>query len=287
MLGGTRDRLQLFDQRGHLIVSGRIVGQQVIEPIAQLIVRPNEVVPKLDINEDAQSLVFDDSNLFSIDKFSGWDRVEGGGRVNAGLQYTAQVNRAGSLNVLFGQSYQLFGQNSFTVADITNTGLQSGLDKPISDYVSHITYQPNQIYSFTARARFDEATFTPERVEFESRANFDRWTFQLLYGDYAPQPLLGLPSRREGIVAAASVKLTENWIVLGSARYDIFSNQIDQSRFGLGYVDDCFMLSVNWLTGYTYTATANAAPIRNNTVMLQFSLRTLGPDTLAPVGASF
>ena len=88
-------------------------GTQTIEPIAQLILRPNETGIGKFPNEDSQSLVFDDSNLFSIDKFSGWDRVEGGSRVNAGLQYTAQVNRAGSLNVLFGQSYQLFGQNSF------------------------------------------------------------------------------------------------------------------------------------------------------------------------------
>ncbi|MFZ0606978.1 MAG: LPS-assembly protein LptD [Xanthobacteraceae bacterium] len=260
-------------------------GTQTIQPIAQLILRPNETDIGAFPNEDAQSLVFDTSNLFSIDKYSGWDRVEGGSRVNAGVQYTAQVNRAGSLNIVFGQSYALFGQNSFAVPDITDTGLDSGLDKPISDYVGSVTYQPNQVYSFTARGRFDQATFTPERMEFESRANFDRWTLQALYGDYAPQPLLGLLTRREGILAGASFKLNENWIVLGSARYDIANNQIDQSRIGLGYVDDCFMLSLNWLTGYTYTTTS--APVQNSSVMLQFSLRTLGPDVLAPVGSSF
>ncbi len=53
--------------------------------------------------------IFDASNLFRVDKFSGWDRVEGGGRANYGLQYTAQFNKAGSVNALFGQSYQLFG----------------------------------------------------------------------------------------------------------------------------------------------------------------------------------
>jgi LPS-assembly protein len=262
-------------------------GTQTIQPIAQLILRPNETDIGKFPNEDAQSLVFDTSNLFSIDKFSGWDRVEGGSRVNAGVQYTAQVNRAGSLNVLFGQSYALFGQNSFQEPDITNTGLESGLDKTISDYVGSVSYQPNQIYSFTARGRFDQATFTPERLEFESRANFDRWTLQVLYGDYAAQPLLGFLTRREGILAGASVKLTENWVALGSARFDIANDQIDQSRLGIGYIDDCFMLSVNWLTGYTYTAVANSTPVRDSTVMLQFSLRTLGPDVLAPVGASF
>jgi LPS-assembly protein len=260
-------------------------GTQTIQPIAQLILRPNETDIGRFPNEDAQSLVFDTSNLFSIDKFSGWDRVEGGSRLNAGIQYTAQVNRAGSLNIIFGQSYELFGQNSYAVPDITNTGLESGLDKRISDYVGSVTYQPNQVYSFRASGRFDEATFTPQRLEFESRATFGRWTLQALYGDYAPQPLLGLLTRREGILGGASFKLNENWVALGSLRYDIANDEFDQSRLGVGYVDDCFMLSVNWLTGYTYTLTAT--PVRNSTVMLQLSLRTLGPDVLAPVGPQF
>jgi LPS-assembly protein len=260
-------------------------GTQTIEPIAQVILRPNETDIGKFPNEDAQSLVFDTSNLFEIDKYSGWDRVEGGGRVNAGFQYTAQVNRAGSFNVMFGQSYRLFGENSFAVGDTTNTGLDSGLDKNVSDYVGSVTYQPNQVYSFTARGRFDEATFTPQRLELEARANFDRWTLQVLYGDYAAQPLLGFLTRREGLLTAASVKLTQNWILLGSARYDIENDRVDQARVGLGFVDDCFMLSVNWLSSYTYTTIAT--PVRNDTVMLQFSLRTLGPDTLAPVGATY
>ena len=104
-----------------------------------MILQPNETGIGRFPNESSQSLVFDNSNLFAIDKFSGWDRVEGGSRVNAGLQYTAQVNRAGTLNVLFGQSYQLFGQNSFQAPDITNTGLESGLDKTVSDYVGRVT----------------------------------------------------------------------------------------------------------------------------------------------------
>ncbi len=50
-------------------------GTQTIEPIAQLILRPNETQIGKWPNEDAQSLVFDDTNLFRIDKFSGRDRV--------------------------------------------------------------------------------------------------------------------------------------------------------------------------------------------------------------------
>jgi LPS-assembly protein len=259
-------------------------GTQTFEPIAQLILRPNETQIGKFPNEDAQSLVFSDSNLFSINKFSGWDRVEGGGRVNAGFEYTAQVNKAGFFNVLFGQSYQIYGLNSYAAVDPTNTGLQSGLDKTLSDYVGRVMWQPNQIFSFTARGRFDEATFTPERLEFEARANLDRWTLQLMYGDYAAQPDIGFLDRREVILTGASVKVTQNWVLLGSLRYDLAAHQFDQTRVGIGYTDDCLLVSLNYLTSYTYTG---LTPTPNNTVMLQMSLRTLGPDVISPIASSF
>src|SRR5262249_32883257 len=62
-------------------------GTQTIEPIAQLIIRPNEPDIGRLPNEDSQSLVFDDSNLFKVDKFSGYDRVEAGGRSNVRIHY--------------------------------------------------------------------------------------------------------------------------------------------------------------------------------------------------------
>jgi LPS-assembly protein len=270
-------------------------GTQTIEPIAQLILRPNETEIGKWPNEDAQSMVFSDSNLFSIDKFSGWDRVEGGGRLNAGIQYTAQVNNAGNFNALFGQSYQLYGLNSYAVADLINTGLESGLDKTFSDYVARVMYQPNSIFSFIAHARLssggydpglghDVAPFTPERLEFETRANFDRWTVQLMYGDYAPQPEIGFVNRREEVLAGAAFKVTQNWLLFGSVRYDLAVNQFEQTRVGIGYTDDCLLLSLNYITSYLYTG---STPTPNNIFMFQFSLRTLGPDVLTMGTSAF
>ena len=64
-------------------------------------------------------------------------------------------------NALFGQSYQIYGENSYSARDLTNTGLESGLDKTYSDYVGRVMYQPNQIYSFIARGRFSSGGFDP------------------------------------------------------------------------------------------------------------------------------
>jgi len=252
-------------------------GSQTLEPIAQVLLRPNETQIGQWQNEDAQSLVFDDSNLFRVNKFSGWDRSEGGGRANYGLQYTAQFNQAGSVNALFGQSYSLFGQNSFAVASPTNTGLNSGLDTTNSDYVARFSYQPNSIYMFTSRFRLGNESFTPQRIELEARANFDRWSGSILYGDYAAQPLIGILDRQQGILGTGQVKLDANWVLLGGARYDINAGKFDQTRVGLGYVDDCLILGLNYLTNYTYSGNVQA----NHTVMLQLSLRTLGGTSVS------
>jgi LPS-assembly protein len=247
-------------------------GTQTIEPIAQVIVRPDEPSIGGSPNEDSQSLVFDDSNLFKINKFSGWDRVEGGGRANVGVQYTAQFNRGGFVNAMFGQSYQLFGTNSFAVGDVTNTGLNSGLDTSRSDYVARLLYQPDQTYTFTTRYRFDQSTFELRRFEVEAAARFDRWNVNVLYGNYDAQPLIGFLTRREGILGSASVKLTSNWITSGLIRYDLDANKIVQTQFGIGYIDDCLILALNYVTNYTHSGNTS----NDQRVVMQLTLRTLG-----------
>ena len=251
-------------------------GTTTIEPIGQLIIRPNEPNAGRLPNEDAQSFTFDDSNLFSVDKFSGYDRVEGGGRANIGVQATTQFDRGGFVNVLFGQSYQLFGLNSFAVQDLTNTGLGSGLDKPASDYVARIAYQPNKIYSLIARTRLDEATGAVRRFELEGRANFDRFSLSLLYGNYDAQPELGFLNRREGIVATGSIKIATNWMLSSALRYDITNQTVNQYIIGAGYVDDCFIIAANYITDYAYTSLSYTTPVTDHRIMLQIGLRTIG-----------
>jgi len=252
-------------------------GTQTIEPIAQLVVRPNEMAIGKLPNEDAQSMIFDDTNLFSINKFSGWDRIEGGTRLNAGVQYTAQFNGAGTVNALVGQSYQLFGQNSYAVADAVNTGITSGLATPRSDYVARLAYQPDNIYTFISRVLLDQDSFRVRRVELEAKANFDRWQFQGLYGNYDAQPEIGFLTRRQGVTGQVTFKFTQNWSLLASARYDLEAHQINSHRIGLGYIDDCFAISVNYMTDYNYSGTTTT----DQKVMVIINLRTIGGSSFS------
>ena len=261
-------------------------GNQIFEPIAQVIVRPDERKKRRFPNEDAQSLVFDDTNLFEWNKFSGYDRTEGGTRLNYGAQYTLALNNGGYANALFGQSLQLYGRNSYSSGDVTNAGVNSGLDTQRSDYVGRISIAPNDGLSFTAKGRFDERTFALKRFDVSATAKIGRLTADLLYARYTAQPEIGFPKRREGIYANAKLLLGPNMFVTGTAMFDMARNQYDvpphkSARFspnfyglGVGYADDCTNFSLNYLSYLNDPASGDRT--RNQSVMLTLQLRTLG-----------
>jgi LPS-assembly protein len=127
-------------------------GTHTLTPIGQIIARPSETRIGRLPNEDAHSLVYDDTTLFDWDKFSGYDRAEGGVRANVGLQYNVTTPSGWTANALFGQSYQVAGRNSYRVPDLLNTGLQSGLDTRTSDYVGRAQVNPSDNFSSSSAA---------------------------------------------------------------------------------------------------------------------------------------
>ena len=87
-------------------------GSTTIEPIAQVIIRPNESYAGKLPNEDAQSLVFDAEQPVQRRQILGL-RPRGRRRTRQCRRAgDHEFDRGGSVKVLFGQSYQLFGLNS-------------------------------------------------------------------------------------------------------------------------------------------------------------------------------
>ncbi len=251
-------------------------GTQILEPIAQLIVRPNETQIGKFPNEDAQSLVFSDANLFSIDKYSGLDRVEGGSRVNAGIQYSMNINRFGTIGALFGQSYNIMGKNSFALTDATNVGLQSGLEHSTSDYVGRLYYQPTSNLSLTTRYLFDRSDFSLNRFEAEATTTWDRLKLSTIYASYQAQPAIGFLTRRDGIYQTATYNFEKHWSVTGGIRYDIDLNRVDLYTIGINYLDECFAL----MATYTHDNTNFLIQKPDDRFMARIMLRTLSsPDT--------
>jgi LPS-assembly protein len=247
-------------------------GTQTIEPVVQAIFRPNETQIGRFPNEDAQSLVFDDTNLFAIDKYSGYDRVEGGSRLNYGVQYAANVHRFGLINVLFGQSYHMFGRNSFSFYDLSNTGAQSGLEERTSDYVARAYFQPTGRFSFVTRFRFDKDDLSVRRFEIETRSTWDRLTLSTVYARYEAQPEIGFLIRRNGVYQTASYRFHDYWTVTGGVRYDLDRDKIDFGMLAIAYTDECFVVSANYIADYTNLVTST--PVHK--FILRVDLRTLG-----------
>jgi len=254
-----------------------------IEPIAQLIVRPNEQAVGSMPNEDAQSLVFDDTNLFAWNKFSGYDRSEGGVRLNAGAQYTMAFNRGGFANIMAGQSFQLTGQNSYAAYDVANTGADSGLQTAKSDYVGKVAFSPSSAVSFIAKGRFDETTWATKRLDLIANLTTGPVTSSISYGRYAPRPLLGFTNWREGLALSSNYKMTDNWSVNGQIVFDLarwklvptaprFS--VAATGIGLAYGDDCTTLGFSYVTTLLDPGTGTLT--RNQTFLFQLDLRTLG-----------
>ncbi len=254
-------------------ISAESWGTQTIEPRAQIIIRPNETDIGSFPNEDAQSLVFDDTNLFELSKYSGYDRVEGGSRANVGITYNAVIRGFGTVNALVGQSYSLFGKNSYAYGDMANTGLESGLETTTSDYVARFGYSPTKQLEFVSRFRFDNEDFALQRLELQGRGQIDRLGVSVTYGRYEPQPLLGYYELREGIYTTAGYKLTDNWTISGGVRYNIAESDFDYTLIGLSYIDDCLTFALNYVTDYTVNG-PGGDPV--NKVMLRIGLRTLG-----------
>jgi len=280
-------------------------GTQIIEPIAQIIARPNETRIGHLPNEDAQSLIFDDTSLFEWDKFSGYDRAEGGVRANLGLQYTVTGADGFYANVLFGQSYQVAGRNSFRQGDLANVGLDSGLESRASDYVGRFQLNPNNNFSFVTRGRFDQNDFALNRLEAGVTANFNPYlpvSTSITYARYEAQPNIGFDRRREGLLTSARWDLTPNWYVSGSVlldldRYlqarDAFAVQyafdpanavyrrmnsayVSSMTLGLGYIDECTTFSVNYSVSPRNIAVTSGEKERDHTVLLRLELRSLG-----------
>ncbi|MFT0892461.1 LPS-assembly protein LptD [Pseudochelatococcus sp. G4_1912] len=270
-------------------------GTHTLEPIAQIVARPNETRIGQLPNEDSQSVVFDDTNLFAWNKFGGYDRDEGGIRANVGLKYSVQTDSGAFGQAMFGQSYQIGGRNSYRQYDIAHAGQDSGLQNTQSDYVAGLYIAPRQGLSFLGHARFDENDFSVNRLDGQANASFGPLNTGLVFARYEAQPGLGYPYRRTGLGPSASLKMNENWSVNGSVMFDLDRDLRTRYEYSAGLTSN-YTKSNTWTPGYmslgmtyqdecvvfgvTYNSTmkdrSSGTKRSDTSVMVRLELRTLG-----------
>ena len=247
-------------------------GSHVIEPIAQIVTRTKlDREAQLDVaNEDSRSLVFDDSLLFDVDKFSGYDRIETGTRANVGVQYTIQRDEGGYLRAVFGQSYHLDGDNAYELDDSQQIN-QSGLGQDDSDYVAGLYFEPSSNLTLIAQSRFGQESFDLNRQDVYANFRTGPLSTRVNYA-YLAANENGVARDEQEILAASTLQLTRYWSVFGGIRYDLEDDFRLSDYVGLKYSDECFSLSVSYSESFIDDRDVDP----DTTVKVFFTLKHLG-----------
>lgn len=249
----------------------------IIEPIAQIYARNNEGYAGQLPNEDAQSLVFDASNLFSRNKFSGFDRVEGGTRANVGMRYTGSFDNGIGVRAVIGQSYHLAGLNSYATQDLLAVGSDSGLETDVSDYVASAGFELPIGLSLSAGVRLDEETLDVRRTDVNATYAQDRFETSLTFTQVDARPAYSFSNDNQTVTSSTTVKVTENWSVFGSVNYDIDADKFNRRSVGISYADECTVFSIAYSDKYD----PNAETANDWTIGGKLVFRTLGEINLS------
>ena len=209
--------------------------QQVIEPIAQAVLAPNGSNPSDIPNEDSLDFEFDDTNLFSLNRFAGNDRVDSGTRFDYGLKWTAAFGDSGTAGAFVGQSYRLSEDR-----DAFAEG--SGLEDKLSDIVGRVQLQPIEDLDLLYRFRLDKDNLRAQRSEFDVTVGPPALNLDLSYffikGDSGDDEF----GDREEVRFGISSRLSENWSVGFSHRRDLDADQSLSTAVSLTYEDECFLI---------------------------------------------
>ena len=191
---------------------------QILEPIAMLIASPNTKNSEDIPNIDSTVFDFDDTNLFSENRFAGYDRVENGSRINYGFQWTAYHNGAQnrSLSLLFGQVYRF--HDTQEMADVM------GYQGHLSDYVGRIRMNYKYL-DLSYRFRLNRENLAKRRNEVGASVGSNPFRIGVNYLFQGSYTLDNRQYNEENEIRVwATSQLSKNWKTSGYYRYDLKKN---------------------------------------------------------------
>jgi LPS-assembly protein len=251
-------------------------GTQRLTPRIQLVLTPG--TENLDIpNEDARAVDLEDSNLFALNRFPGYDRWEDGSRVTYGLEWTFDRPKWSSHTVI-GQSYRLTREPSM-FPDGT------GLTDRFSDIVGRTRVRFGRLFDITNRYRLDKDSLALRRSELDFTVGTDLTYFQLGYlllnRDISPT-VEDLRDKEE-LRVAGRWQFDRYWSIFGSSVVDLtdadedplsFADGFDpvRHRLGITYEDECLVLGVAWKRDYERVGEFKSG----STFSINFSLKGIG-----------
>jgi len=251
-------------------------GTQRLTPRFQIVGSPetrNLQIP----NEDARSVDLEDSNLFALNRFPGYDRWEDGTRATVGVDWNF-IAPGWSIDANIGQSFRLTNK-------LTLFPDGTGLTDRFSDIVGRTTVRFRDFVSVTHRYRLDKDKLQLRRNEVDatvgSRDTYATIGYLKLNRNIGPQ-LEDLRDREE-VRAGGRVQVSRFISLFGSATIDLTNRTEDplsladgyapiRHRIGIAYTDECLDIGLTWRRDYETTGDAR----RGNSYLLRVAFRGLG-----------
>lgn len=211
-----------------------------IEPIVQAIASPSKNQTLKIPNEDSQVREFSDTNLFSSDRFTGWDALETGPRLGYGLRSQLELDDRKRLQLLFGQVYQNNDDNDFP---LTGSG-----GNHMSDIVGRLGLVYNGL-DVSYRFKLDPDEGDVSRNEVNAIFNWSPVTFGVNYSYLSND---AYTQNFEDVSAFTNISLSDNWLFTASGRRDLRSNggMVD-SMAALTYINECITVTARAARNYT------------------------------------
>ncbi|MDX1975058.1 MAG: LPS assembly protein LptD [Rickettsiales bacterium] len=231
----------------------------LLEPVVNLVLSPGGGNPAKIPNEDSLAPEFTDSNLFSSDRYAGYDRVETGPRMSYGVRGQAQFLSDRYVDWVFGQQYRVNNDPNFPISN--------DLTDHFSDYVGRlgINYQPLTLdYSF----RLDKETLSPKRTEVTSGMNYYPVSFSTSYLSIKNDPIF---ADKEQLLTGMGLNFTREWMWTANVSRDLLLDQYVATGMSLGYRDEC--TAIVGLIGRSFTRDRDVEPA--TTFLLLFSFKNL------------
>ncbi len=246
-------------------------GTHIIEPVVQFVARPSEAMIGALPNEDAQSVIFDTTDLLSLNRFSGGDRFEGGTRLVVMLRYVGEFGHGGHVEAVIGKSYQLAGTNSYVITGVNSTGIGTGLESAASNIVAALSATDGHGRSISLSGRFDPTTFELQRALVSTSIAIGPFSAStgLMY-ERSVVSVEGVPGSAFLITGKAAVQFAHSWTLSGSVDYDAVAGFVTGDSIGLRYECDCATMAIN------YSKSRSLGTVTDRRVMFSLELRTLG-----------
>jgi LPS-assembly protein len=190
--------------------------------------------------------VFDTSNLFDYNRFSGIDRQETGLRANIGGHYLGTFEDGSWLDFVAGQSFHLAGTNALGVTDQVQAGTASGLGTPASFIVASARGGLASGLAAGAKVQVDPSAWRITRAGIGFDYKPPAWFS--VGADYiyiAATPALGVTEDQHELAGRASLKLDDYWTVNGGLTWNLATNSWIKANTGLGYDDGYLVLGGN------------------------------------------